>query len=86
MKALLLTIRYGLPLILFVAGWVILLTVDDSIRWDGWAMCLGSSGALLLLNVLFRYGAKGDQERDREAAAREYFYEHGRWPDDRPER
>ena len=26
---------------LFVAGWVILFTVDDHIRWDGWAMCLG---------------------------------------------
>ena len=73
-------IRYGVPLVLFVAGWLILLTADDSIRWDGWAMCLGAAGAILLLNVLFRYGARGDQERADEEAAREYYAEHGRWP------
>jgi hypothetical protein len=77
-------VRYGLPLLLFVAGWVILFTADGSIRWDGWAMCLGSAGALLLLNVLFRFGARGDQEREDEEAAREYFTEHGHWPDERP--
>ena len=29
-------------------------------------MCVGSGLALLLLNVLFRYGTKGDKERDEE--------------------
>jgi hypothetical protein len=84
MTTLMLTVRYVLPLVLFVAGWIILFTVDDSIRWDGWAMCLGSAGALLLLNVLFRYGAKGDEDRDREEAAREYYATHGHWPDEAP--
>jgi hypothetical protein len=77
-------IRYGIPLVLFVAGWVILFTVDDHIRWDGWAMCLGSAGAVLLLNLLFRYGAKGDSERKAEETAREYFDTHGHWPDEAP--
>jgi hypothetical protein len=45
-------------------------------------MCLGAAGAILLLNVLFRYGAKGDQEREDEDAAREYYAKHGRWPDE----
>ena len=45
-------------------------------------MLVGSGLALLLLNVLFRYGAKGDKDRDAEEAAREYFAQHGRWPDD----
>ena len=45
-------------------------------------MCVGAGLALLLLNVLFRYGAKGDRERDAEEAAREYFGKHGRWPDE----
>ena len=76
------TVRYALPAVLFVAGWVILFTVDDTTRWDGWAMCLGSAGAILLLNVLFRYGAKGDQERAQEEAAREYLARHGHWPDE----
>jgi hypothetical protein len=78
----LVTIRYILPAVLVVAGFVILFVADDSLRWDGWAMCVGAGLALLLLNVLYRYGAQGDRERDEEAAAREYFAEHGRWPDE----
>jgi len=65
-----------------VAGFVLLFVVDDSLRWDGWSMCVGSGLALLLLNWLFRLGAKGDQERDAEQAARDYLAEHGRWPDE----
>ena len=45
-------------------------------------MCVGAGLAILLLNVLFRYGAQGDRERDAEESAREYFAQHGRWPDD----
>ena len=41
-------------------------------------------GAILLLNVLFRYGAKGDEERAQEEAAREYLALHGHWPDEAP--
>ena len=77
-----LTLRYGLPALLVLTGFVILAVVDDPIRWDGWAMCVGSGLSILLLNWLFRYGAKGDRERDAEQAAREYFTAHGRWPDD----
>jgi hypothetical protein len=75
-------LRYGVPAALIVAGFVILFTVSGSTRWDGWAMCVGSGLAVLLLNFLFRYGARGDQERQAEEAARQYFAEHGRWPDD----
>ena len=75
-------LRYGLPAVLVVAGFVLLLAADRSIRWDGWAMCVGSGLAILLLNWLFRMGAKGDRERDEEVAAREYFAAHGRWPDE----
>jgi hypothetical protein len=75
-------LRYGVPAALIVAGFVILFTVSGSTRWDGWAMCVGSGMAVLLLNFLFRYGARGDQERQAEEDARAYFAEHGRWPDD----
>jgi hypothetical protein len=75
-------IRYVLPALLVIAGFVILFSSGESLRWEGWAMCVGAGLALLLLNVLYRYGAKGDLEREDEEAAREYFGKHGRWPDE----
>jgi hypothetical protein len=75
-------LRYGLPALLVAVGFAILVLVDDPIRWDGWAMCVGSGLSILLLNVLFRYGAQGDRERDAEDAAREYLARHGHWPDE----
>jgi high-affinity Fe2+/Pb2+ permease len=75
-------LRYGLPAVLIVAGFVLLFTVDGSLRWEGWAMSVGSGLAILLMNVLFRYGSRGDREREQEVAAREFYAEHGRWPDE----
>ena len=76
------TIRYIVPAVLVVIGFVILFTTDESLRWEGWAMCVGAGLAILLLNVLYRYGASGDRERTQEDEAREYFSAHGRWPDE----
>jgi hypothetical protein len=73
-------LRYGLPAVLIVVGFVLLFTVEGSLRWEGWAMCVGSGLAILLMNVLFRYGSRGDEERGREDDAREFYAQHGRWP------
>ncbi len=78
----LLTLRYGIPFALVVGGFVLLFAIEDEIRWDGWAMLVGSGLSVLLLNWLFRLGVAGDEERDREEAAREYFGAHGHWPDE----
>jgi hypothetical protein len=86
LRVMLPAVRYGLPAALVLAGFVLLIFADGSVRWDGWAMCVGAGLALLLLNVLFRMGAKGDEERDREEAAREYMAQHGHWPDEPPPR
>jgi hypothetical protein len=77
-------VRYGLPAVLIVAGFVILFTTEGSLKWDGWAMCVGAGLSVLLLNWLFRIGAQGDRERDDEERAREFFSEHGHWPDEDP--
>lgn len=76
-------LRYGLPAVLIVVGFVLLFTVDGNLRWDGWAMCVGAGLAILLMNLLFRFGAHGDRERDDEIAAREFYAEHGYWPGER---
>jgi hypothetical protein len=77
-------LRYGLPAALVLAGFVLLFVADGSIRWDGFAMCVGAGLAVLLMNVLFRLGASGDDDRRAEDDAREYFAAHGRWPDEQP--
>ncbi len=56
--------------------------LSDDIWAEGGALIISAGLSVWLLNVLFRVGVRGDRERDREAAARTYFDEHGRWPDE----
>jgi len=78
----LLVVRYGLPLLLFLLGIALLIIKPNSTGLGGFFSATGAALALLLLNVLFRAGVRGDRERDREEAARAYFDRHGRWPDE----
>jgi hypothetical protein len=77
------TVRYGLPIILFVAGIVLLVVAPESTRWEGWGMCWGAAFALIVWNILFRIGFSGDAERTQEEDARRYLMEHGHWPDEK---
>jgi ABC-type antimicrobial peptide transport system permease subunit len=74
-------IRYGIPLVLFVAGAIVSATAGG-VGVAAGALFFSAASAVLLLNVLYRIGVEGDKERDREEAAREYFDKHGRWPGD----
>jgi hypothetical protein len=75
-------VRYVLPAAIVLAGIVALLLSDTLTGLEGLAMGIGVAGSVLLLNVLYRVGVKGDLERDDEEAARVYFDTHGRWPDE----
>ncbi len=75
-------VRYVLPAVIAVAG-VLALIFNQTINGlEGFAMGIGVAGSILLLNILYRVGVSGDRERDAEEAARVYFDEHGRWPDE----
>lgn len=78
-----LTVRYLLPLGIFLLG-VALLLIDEGggVGWEGFFMGTGAALSILLLNWLFRLGATGDREREEEAAARDYFSRTGNWPDE----
>jgi chromate transport protein ChrA len=78
-------VRYGVPAALALMGLLMLMFGSEANRYDGFFMGLGAALSVLFLNVLFRIGASGDEERAQEDAAREYFAQHGRWPDE-PER
>ena len=78
-----LSVRYGLPLAIFLLGCVLLaLDGGGKTGWEGFFMGTGAALAVLLLNWLFRFGAEGDRERDAEEGAREHMARTGRWPDE----
>ena len=76
-------VRYLLPALIAVAGLVVLASGGDTGAVGGAAL-IGAGAAVYLLNWLFRVGVGGDADREREEAARRYFDEHGRWPDEAP--
>lgn len=73
-------VRYGIPAVLILAGFVCLFAAPGKLASEGWALFTGAGVAVLLLNLLFRIGVEGDKDRDREEDARDYFSKHGRWP------
>jgi hypothetical protein len=77
-------VRYGLPGVLVVAALIVLIAVHGSLRYDGFAMLLGSGLSVAFLNLLYRLGVAGDRDRDDEERAREFFSAHGHWPDEPP--
>ncbi len=75
-------VRYVLPAVIALAGVIVLIFNQTINGLEGFAMGVGVAGSILLLNILYRVGVSGDRERDDEEAARDYFDEHGRWPDE----
>lgn len=73
-------LRYVLPAVA-TAGGIVIMALGGEANLEGGAGIVSAGLAIYLVNWLFRMGADGDRERDREAAARVYFDEHGRWPD-----
>lgn len=75
-------LRYWLPGIVCAVGvvWGALTGGEQGLEIAVALVAAGSS--IWLMNLLFRVGIKGERERDEEQAARDYFDEHGRWPDE----
>jgi hypothetical protein len=82
--ALTLFVRYGIGLILILAGIVVFAFNVDGFGVDGFALGAGAGGSVLMLNWMFRVGVAGDREREREEEARRYLEKHGHWPDEPP--
>lgn len=76
-------LRYVLPAVGVIAG-LIVMALGSEAELEGGAGIVGASLAIYAVNWLYRAGVQGDQERDREEAARVYFDKHGYWPDEAP--
>ncbi|MDO8209966.1 hypothetical protein [Conexibacter sp. CPCC 206217] len=80
MRVLVPAVRYGLPLLLTAVGVWLLETQSE--KWGGLGvMLIGTAVIVLMLNLLFRLSIKSNNERADEERAREYYDEHGRWPE-----
>ena len=77
-----LAVRYILPVVLVLGGFVLVAIEPNKTGLEGLLMAIGAALSVLLLNWLFREGVRGDKDREQEEAAREYFAQHGRWPDE----
>jgi len=75
-------VRYVLPALLFLGGFVLFAIDPGANGLHGLAMATGAALSLLLLNWLYRVSVQGGEDRSREEAARAYFDRHGRWPDE----
>jgi hypothetical protein len=49
---------------------------------DVYAVATGLAGAAVFFALLYVAGRSGNNDRAREHEAREFFSEHGRWPDE----
>jgi hypothetical protein len=79
-------VRYGIPAALILAGLIVLVATSGDTRVEGWALFTGAGLSVLLLNILFRFGVKGEEDRAEEDAARAFFDEHGEWPEEKAPR
>lgn len=73
-------LRYVLPAVVVIGGLVVM-ALGSEAELEGGAGIVSAGIAIFFLNWLFRAGAAGEREREREDEAREYFDRHGRWPD-----
>ncbi len=75
--------RFGLPAAILLAGAIVAVVMPGEAGLDVLVGLSGVCACVVLLNLLLQLGARGDRDRVREASAREYYDEHGRWPDER---
>lgn len=75
--------RIWIPVALCVGGIAVIAIGGVSTHSLEVGIPVFSAGASVwLLNVLYRVGIQGDDDRHTEQDARDYFTEHGRWPDE----
>src|SRR5437764_13552621 len=75
-------VRYGIGAVMVGAVIFLLVLNPGGFGIDGFALAVGGGLSVLMINFLFRLGVSGDLERDEEERARQYFDEHGEWPEE----
>ena len=75
-------VRFWVPGLIVLSGVVLALALRTDAAWEGGALLVSAGLSVLLINVLFRLGVRGDRERVLEERAREEYERTGVWPGD----
>lgn len=75
-------VRFWVPGLIVLSGVVLALALRTDAAWEGGALLVSAGLSVLLINVLFRLGVRGDRERLEEERARERYERTGVWPRD----
>ena len=75
--------RVWIPVLIAIAGVVAIIIGRGHTAAAGAGVGLIIVGVIVwMVNWMFRMSVESNRDREREEAAREYFDEHGRWPDE----
>ena len=78
-------VRLWLPLAIIAGGFIVIVATGGSeTGLEGGAGIIGAGASVWLLNWIFRVGVQGEKDRDAEDEARDFYTEHGYWPDEAP--
>jgi hypothetical protein len=66
-------VRIGLPLVIFLAGVVLILSGSDAAVGAG-IVLIGVAGLVVVANLLIRLSIQSQEDREREAAERERMW------------
>ena len=75
-------VRYWLPAIVVIGGVFAMVLGPRDSGPEGGAAIVGAGLAIWIINLLFRIGVSGEKDRAEEDSARDYFDQHGHWPDE----
>jgi hypothetical protein len=78
-----LAVRVGLPVLLVVAGIVLLIVGHGTTSAAGLGVVLlGVALMVILIDWLYHLSIESNRDREREEQARDYFTRTGHWPDE----
>ena len=78
-------VRTWLPVTIIASGLVLALATGLSeTGFEGGTLLVAAGLSVWMINALYRFGARGERERDDEERARTFLDEHGYWPDEEP--
>jgi hypothetical protein len=78
-------VRTWLPVTIIASGLVLALATGFSeTGFEGGMLLVAAGLSVWMINALYRFGVRGDRERDDEERARTFLDEHGYWPDEEP--